>query len=183
MLPHPWAAVWCTCQKQKAGLRPRPQHVRSLALLLLQAIDGNVGLWTGNAYHHPAHPFRRAAERVQAARTLLAAGPPQAVLPVLAAAGRLAEPLFEDAVRMWRLGPDEWAAVPAPCPILAPALPAVLGRLDLEGAAEVVRRLDEADRQRLRSFARCLAASQRAAGVVLPQMAMWQALAAFSSTC
>lgn len=61
----------------------------------------------------------------------------------------------------------EWARVPAPSPGLGAVLPAVLMRSKAEAEA-LVAHLPEADRQRLRTAALCLARAQRRCRVHLP---------------
>ena len=56
--------------------------------------------------------------------------------------------------------PAEWARVPAPCPGLGAALPAVLHR-SADEAARLVRRLQPADQVRLRALALCLGRAQQ----------------------
>ena len=65
------------------------------------------------------------------------------------------------------LTPAEWARVPAPCPGLGAALPAVLARSEAEAAA-LVAHLPAADRERLRTAVLGLARAQRRCRVHLP---------------
>lgn len=65
------------------------------------------------------------------------------------------------------LTPEQWAYVPAPCPGLEAALPAVLARSDAE-AALLVARLPAAERERLRVAALCLRRTERVHGLPLP---------------
>ena len=62
---------------------------------------------------------------------------------------------------------EEWALVPTPCPGLGRALRAALAKSDAQ-AAKVVRRLEPADAERLRTFALCLARLQRCLEIPLP---------------
>lgn len=75
--------------------------------------------------------------------------------------------LLSDYVAHWPLSADHWAQVPAPCPGLAHALPAVLARSDAE-AALLVSHLPDPDRARLRMAALCLHRSQLSLQVQLP---------------
>lgn len=75
--------------------------------------------------------------------------------------------LLSDYIAHWPLSAKHWAQVPAPCPGLAHALPAVLARSDAE-AALLVSHLPDPDRARLRMAALCLHRSQRCLQVQLP---------------
>lgn len=69
-------------------------------------------------------------------------------------------PLYASLAARQPLAAAEWALVPAPCPGLAAALPAVQQRSEAE-AALLVARLPAADKQRLRTAALCLAHAER----------------------
>lgn len=77
------------------------------------------------------------------------------------------QPLFAPLVARQSLSPSEWQQVPAPCPGLGAALPAVLRR-SAEEAAQLVRCLPPADRERLRTAALCLRRVQRLYRLALP---------------
>jgi len=67
----------------------------------------------------------------------------------------------------WPLTAAQWQQVPAPCPGLGGALPAVLARSEAE-AALLVPRLPPADAARLRTFALALHRAQRRMHIFLP---------------
>lgn len=157
-----------------AGRRSGRGHL-PLALALLRDVSD----WMPGSFHSYETPCRTAAQRVAAGRALLRASAPEEVLPILVAAEpELAQPLFVDAISWWRLAPEQWALVPSPFPGLETALPGVLARQDAQGATQVVRRLQGAQRQRLRHATLCLARAQRQVGVVLPAEVGWSVLAA-----
>lgn len=115
------------------------------------------------------------------ARALLAASPLPAVLTSLLAAGAAALPLFADlAMLRPEFGMDEWRRVPAPCPGLGRALPAVLDRSH-DQAAQLVAHLLPEDRLRLRTYALCLARVQRRRRVYLPQHIVERLLGLFDA--
>jgi hypothetical protein len=115
------------------------------------------------------------------ARCFVAAAPATGVLAALAAVPE-ARPLCADffITRSPHLTSEEWAAawsaVPAPCPGLLRALPAVLAR-STEQAGHLVQHLLPADVQRLRTAALCLARAQKQSGVFLPTPVAWSILA------
>ena len=116
------------------------------------------------------------ARRLEAARLLLPATPPKGALAALAAAGDLALPLIADLAACTALSPAQWQRVPAPCPGLGAALPAVLARSMTE-AALLVGRLPVEVRERLRTGALCLGWAQRVLGVELERALVGQVLA------
>lgn len=88
---------------------------------------------------------------ISTARCLLDAGPAATALRTLAEAGEAALPLFADLVAARpALTAEEWALVPAPCPGLGRALPAVLERSP-EQAAQLVAHLPADEVQALRA--------------------------------
>ncbi|KAL4859422.1 Inversin-B [Chlorella vulgaris] len=117
---------------------------------------------------------------LDAARCLVAAAPVASVLAFLSAVSQ-AQPLFADffITRSPHLTSEEWtaawSAVPAPCPGLLRALPAVLAH-STEQARHLVQHLSPADVQRLRTAALCMARAQRQSGVFLPTAVVWQIL-------
>ena len=70
--------------------------------------------------------------------------------------------------------------MPAPCPGLGRALPAVLQRSDAE-AARLAAHLPAADRQRLRAFALALHRRQQRLRVYLPSAIMHRILSLFDA--
>ena len=147
-----------------------------LAHALLRALGG----WGERRFARWDRPCRSAADRVAVGRLLLQHGGPDEQLPVLAAAEpELSLPLFACLVGRWRLSAEQWALVPAgPVPGLASALPAVLARQDTLGAAQLVRRLGEEQRERLRHLSLCLGRAQQQLAVALPGPLQWAVLAA-----
>lgn len=86
-------------------------------------------------------------------------------------------PLYARLAAHRALTAQQWQLVPAPCPGVAPALPAVLARSPSEAAC-LVARLPAADRARLQAALLALHRAQRTTvGVELPQ-AMLPALLA-----
>ena len=115
-------------------------------------------------------------ECTDAVRCLLSAGPGPAVVAALAAAGTAAQPFIADFVLQRQpLSAEEWAAVPAPCPGLRHALPAVLER-SAQQAQQLVRHLPAHDAARLRCGALCLGRAQRRCRVFLPLPLVWRVL-------
>lgn len=120
-----------------------------------------------------AEPGPCAEERPQfeafmrCSRLLLPYGPTQQLVEALAAAGPVALPLFGDLVACRRLSPEQWQLVPAGCPGLGAALPAVMQRSCTEAGC-LARRLPEADRAALHAALLALARTQRQLGVALP---------------
>ncbi|KAI3433501.1 hypothetical protein D9Q98_003313 [Chlorella vulgaris] len=111
---------------------------------------------------------------------LLHSAPVASVLAFLSAVPQ-AQPLFADffITRSPHLTSEEWtaawSAVPASCPGLLRALPAVLAH-STEQARHLVQHLSPADVQRLRTAALCMARAQRQSGVFLPTAVVWQIL-------
>lgn len=162
------AAPETALQRNKEGLLP-------LELALVRKVGG----WQNGSVYRSGWPCRGSTDRIRTGLALLRQCGAADVLPVLATVeDRLAEPLFVEAVRRWRLLPEQWAQVPVPCPGLAAALPAVLARQDTEGAAQVMRRLREGHREQLQAAAHCLARAQRQLELALPMGVMWNVLAA-----
>ena len=112
-------------------------------------------------------PANGSSLRLEAARVMMAAVPPDASLPWLVLAGGLALPLYPEVAAHWPLTAAQWAQVPSPCPGLGTALPAVLQRSEAE-AALLVAHLPAADVARLRVFALALHRAQRRLHVSLP---------------
>ena len=113
---------------------------------------------------------------LEAARLLLPATPPDAALSALWAAGEVGLPLFADLAACTALSPEQWRRVPAPCPALGAALPAVLARSAAE-AVLLVGRLPAGVRRRLRTGALCLGRAQRECSTQLPAGLAGRALA------
>lgn len=114
-----------------------------------------------------AEPVNTSSLRLEAARVMLAAVPPNASLPLPAQAGGLTLPLYPEVAAHWPLTAAQWAQVPSPCPGLGMALPAVLQRSEAEEAL-LVARLPGADASRLWGFALALHRAQRRLQVFLP---------------
>ncbi|KAL4853586.1 Ankyrin repeat [Chlorella vulgaris] len=123
----------------------------------------------------------RTSPRFDIARCFVAAAPAAGVLVALAAVPKT-RPLCADffITRSLHLTSKEWStawsAVPAPCPGLMRALPAVLAR-STEQAGHLVQHLPPADVQRLRTAVLCLARAQKQSGVFLPTPVAWSILA------
>jgi hypothetical protein len=117
---------------------------------------------------------------LDAARCLVAAAPVASVVAALVAVPQ-ALPLFADffITRSPHLTSEEWmaawSAVPAPCPGLLRALPAVPAH-SAEQARHLVQHLPPADVQRLRTAALCMARAQKQSAVALPSAVVWQVL-------
>ena len=116
------------------------------------------------------------ARYLEIARLLLPATPPGRALPALLEAGEVGLPLFADLAACTALSHEQWQRVPAPCPALGTALPAVLARSAAE-AALLVGRLPAEARQRLRTGALCLVRAQRERRTALPAVLVGQVLA------
>jgi hypothetical protein len=98
----------------------------------------------------------KGAEALPAARCLVcAAQTVQPTLGVLVRRHHVAATLYTDLVSRLALTHQEWQSIPAPCPNLAPALPAVIKRSEKETGWLVVR-LGQEQRARLRTGALCL---------------------------
>jgi hypothetical protein len=179
MLPVHWAAYrghTATCELLLDAAPQTAAMPNSEGRTPLQfALDGD-----DDWYDDP--PF------LDAARCFVAAGPAADVLEALSAVPE-ALPLFADffMTRSPHLTSEEWtaawSAVPAPCPGLMHALPAVLAH-STEQARHLVQRLPPADVQRLRTAALCLARFQKQSGVFLPAALVWRMLALLGArTC
>ncbi|KAI3433468.1 hypothetical protein D9Q98_003280 [Chlorella vulgaris] len=179
MLPVHWAAYrghTATCELLLDAAPQTAAMPNSEGRTPLQfALDGD-----DDWYNDP--PF------LDAARCFVAAGPAADVLEALSAVPE-ALPLFADffMTRSPHLTSEEWtaawSAVPAPCPGLMHALPAVLAH-SAEQARHLVQRLPPADVQRLRTAALCLARFQKQSGVFLPAALVWRMLALLGArTC
>ncbi|KAI3426877.1 hypothetical protein D9Q98_006823 [Chlorella vulgaris] len=104
-------------------------------------------------------------------------GPARSALAALLAAGPAAQPLFADfVIARLPMTSKEWATVPAPCPGIGRALPAVLAH-PAEQARWLVRHLPPADAQRLRTAAFSLHRAQQQLHVFLPSPVVWDILA------
>eukprot|EP00887_Chlorella_sp_A99_P000355 scaffold13.g355.t1 len=132
-----------------------------LALALEGAAEGRKGCW-------------------EAARCLLTAGPPGAVLKALRRQGRLATPLYAEAVARRPLSARDWQRVPSGCRGLGAALPAVLARSSAE-AARLVARLGPSDRARLEVLGLSLARVQRQLQLPLPPAIVGRLLSLFDA--
>ncbi len=121
-----------------------------------------------------------------AARCLLASGtlpPASKTLAILERHPGRAEPLYGVLAARQSLTAAQWARVPSPCRGLADALPAVLQR-STEEAALLMQHLGRSVRERLRTFALCLARAQSRQGTphrprlaTLPTALVWHLLA------
>ena len=102
-----------------------------------------------------------AEQMVETARCLVRAAPAvQPALGILLQHRQRSSTLYADLVACLPLSQEQWHSIPAPCPNLARALPAVVRR----SAAEVgwlVGRLAEGQRKRLRAAALSLARVKR----------------------
>lgn len=147
---------------------PQTAHMRDMKLNMtpLEAgLDMAVRLAGQEAQEAPGDALS-ADGCLDAARVLLAVAPPNVSLPLLAQHGDLVLPLFSEVAVHWPLT-AQWQQVPAPCPGLGGALPAVLARSEVE-AALLVPRLPPADDARLRTFALALHRAQRRMHIFLP---------------
>lgn len=88
-------------------------------------------------------------------------------------------PLYPRIAARHALDASQWQLIPSPCPGLAAALPAVFDRSPAE-AAQLVTRLPPSDRHRLRTFALCLARTQRLFDVHLPGPLVGRILSLFA---
>ena len=118
--------------------------------------------------------------KLEAARLLLSATPPEHALSALVIASRLSRDgnisLIANLAACTALSRAQWQRVPAHYPGLGAALPAVLARSTAE-AALLVGRLPADERRRLRAGALCLGRAQRVLGVELPTALVGQVLA------
>lgn len=150
----------------------------TLALKAAAAIlDGS-----GEAVNAGERPLEHYSACIQ---TLLPLTPPDMALPLLTSwpktpSVRASQPFLTDYLALWPLSSAQWELVPTPCPGLGRALPAVLARSDAE-AAQLVARLPDSDRSRLRTFALCLHCCQRCAGVQLPPVLVHRILSLFDA--
>ena len=116
------------------------------------------------------------ARFLSTARLLLPATLPERALAALEQAGEIVLHLFVDLAACVELSPAQWQRVPAPCPDLGAALPAVLARSEAE-AALPVGCLPAKMRRRLRAGALCLGRAQRVRHMELPAALVGQVLA------
>eukprot|EP00887_Chlorella_sp_A99_P002399 scaffold10.g2399.t1 len=150
--------------------------------LLLATVPGTASVATENDMM-PLH-FAAQSGSLAPVQLLLAAAPGAATVesaPAVLIRDDLLETLNEDGLvavdvvlaliahvaACRTLSPADWAAIPAPCPGLARALPAVLARSTAE-AAELVAHLPADHRSRLHTLALSLARMQRRLGLELP---------------
>ncbi len=162
-LPCKLAALHCAVCKQS-------QHACSLHCLLLYSWQPTCQsrscpplLCSGGAAGKT--PFETACGwlHLDAARLLLEEAPLQPAAEILAALNKKGSwvlPLYASVVARLPLTPEQWELVPAPCPGLGAALPTILQRSEAE-AALLAARLPAADRERMHTFALCLARAER----------------------
>ncbi|KAI7839941.1 hypothetical protein COHA_006335 [Chlorella ohadii] len=134
------------------------RNLTPLEMAMLMAI-----YWNEQEAQEAPGDARSAHEFLEAASAMLAAAPQAWSLPLLAHVAGLVGlflPLFSEVAAHWPLTAAQWQHVPAPCPGLGRALPAVLARSEAE-AALLVARLPAVDSQRLRTFALALHRAQR----------------------
>jgi hypothetical protein len=141
----------------------------ALVLLLLLPATGPSAAAVRNMYGLTPLEVALHYSHIQVARHLLL-GSTDELLAALSASRStsLALPLYADLAASRPLTDEQWGQVPASCAPLARALPAVLARSRLK-ARLLMQRLVADQRQRLRTFALCLARAQRKARVPLPQ--------------
>lgn len=178
-----WNATACVASLLAAGAHPYAvdssgwmalhmaafRNCPAVACLLLQAAPQTALTSTRTGLT----PVEVALEygSVDAARCLLELGllPPAGELLFLLHRGQqLMQPteahaalaLYPPLVARLPLSSAEWQRVPAPCPGLGVALPAVLQR-SADEAAQLVRHMPPADRERLRTAAPCVARAQQ----------------------
>lgn len=121
---------------------------------------------------------RQATARGMAVHCLLPATPTAVVLSELASAGAAGLCFYPDAIAArLPLSAAEWAMLPASCPGLGRALPAVLAHSPAQ-ARQLVHHLPAADLHRLQTFALCLQHEQARWGVWLPTDVVWHQLLA-----
>ncbi|EFN53863.1 hypothetical protein CHLNCDRAFT_135974 [Chlorella variabilis] len=107
-------------------------------------------------------------EVAETARCLLRAAPAvQTALGILLQYSQHSATLYADLMARLSLSEDQWHSIPAPCPGLARALPAVL-QCSAAEAGWLVGRLADAQRARLRAAALSLARPQQQSSAVLP---------------
>ena len=148
-----------------------PLHVAALALtpdpavvsLLLEAAP-ELAFAPNAAGRTPLYRLMHhgTAEQVaETARCLLRAAPAvQTALGILLQYSQHSATLYADLMARLSLSQEQWHSIPAPCPGLARALPAVLQRSAAE-AGWLVGRLAEGQHKRLRAAALSLARAQR----------------------
>lgn len=106
---------------------------------------------------------------IACARLMLPHVPPDHALHGLSVACAVALPFYADLAVHWPLTDAQWrASIPAPCPGLGRALPAVLARSQAE-AALLVAHPPAADKARLRTAALSLHRCEQQLGVPLPR--------------
>ncbi|EFN53977.1 hypothetical protein CHLNCDRAFT_135922 [Chlorella variabilis] len=111
---------------------------------------------------------RTAEQVVETARCLVRAAPAvQPALGILLQYSQQSATLFADLVARLPLSREQWHSIPAPCPDLDRALPAVLQRSAAE-AGWLVGRLAEGQGKRLRAAALSLARAQQPSRCSLP---------------
>lgn len=183
-------SVQCVAQCLAAGGSPLAADKGLWTPLHVAAFEGHVAVMRQLFAAAPAAALAQDAEgrtplgtaldasQITAALRLLSEGPLQPaslLLAMLRRRGDAALPLYAAVAARQPLTAGEWELVPSPCPGLAAALPAVLARSP-EEAAQLVRRLAPAERQRLQLAALSLARAQRAHGVQLPGPVVWSVL-------
>jgi ankyrin repeat protein len=118
---------------------------------------------------------RQLGALLSCAAALLPCTPTAHLLKSLAAAGPVASPLYAQLAAARQLSVTQWEQVPASCPGLGAALPAVVAR-STEEAACLVHRLPAEERDLLHTTLKSLAGSQAQLGVDPPREVAWQAL-------
>ncbi|KAL4430718.1 hypothetical protein ABPG75_005974 [Micractinium tetrahymenae] len=152
---HPAAAM----AQNEAGEVPLHQFAKDASPGMLSSLLAAAPAAAGVADNRSRLPLQAALRsrpgRTRKARLLLAATEPPAAVAALAAAGKAAAPLWPEFVSRQPLSAADWQEVPLPCPSLGAALQVVVACSEQE-AGEVVRRLHQADRERLRAGALAL---------------------------
>lgn len=160
---------------------PGPELVRQLLSLApaCVAVEDGHQCTPLDVLLRPAMHLRLTDRELAIARLLIATPgqEPIRLLHSLNLGGSASLPLYPDTVARYPLTPADWSLVPSPCPGLAAALPAVLGR-SADEAALLVANLPEPERCRLRAAALCLHRAQEVRGMALPQPLVWRILAA-----
>lgn len=170
------AAPANACAVNSAGWRP----ARVLLSRAVQSLHRSRVGWPGPGR---GPPLRAPLDYIRALSVLLPPGEGPAsddLLSAMADAGERAALLWRHVVGLWQLTGEQWEKwVPRSCPGLGRVLPAVLGRCPSgEEAGRLVARMEDGDRQRLRTFALCLA---RAPPRALPAGVAWHLLAQFDA--